>query len=123
MQIEIKGWIFAKPHDYENRVVFEFSQFDYEEQAKSDYGHESWVGYRKIGAHSIMVDVPGDLDPIQLKIAGLEAKRDFMRAQFTKRISEINEQISKLQALPYVVADDPTPAPVADEAEFTDIPF
>lgn len=115
VQIEIKGWIFAKPSWGARRLNYEFSQHDYEEWAKSpDIDRDgSWKQYRKISAHVITVEVP-ELDPKQIAIEALESQKTSLRAELGKRIAEIEDQISKLTAIEY------TP-PSADEE--CDIPF
>lgn len=101
MQIEIKGWIFAKPDAYTGKITFEFSEFDYEDAVKRGTGAASWGAYKKVTPHAFVVDVPEDIDPRELLIAGLEAERTKVRAELTRRITEINDQISKLQAISY----------------------
>jgi hypothetical protein len=49
--------------------------------------------------HSIEVELPDDFDPRQLQIAALERERTALRATFQARITEIEEQISKLLAI------------------------
>jgi hypothetical protein len=46
-------------------------------------------------------DVPENYDPTAQKIAALEAAKEEAQAAFHKSIHQINEKISKLQALEY----------------------
>jgi hypothetical protein len=130
MQIEIKGWVFAKPAWDAESVVYEFSQYDYEEWANNPAidTDGSYKAYRKLGAHTISIefDAP-DLDPRQMLVTGLEAQKKAVRAELGRRIAEIEEQISKLLALPYVAAPDEEESrpnrDVSDVTDVTDLPF
>jgi len=103
--IEIKGWIFAKPNGYTKRIEFEFSSYDYEKAVKEGYNVSDWGSLKKIAEHTITVDVPDDIDPAALLIAGLEAERTKLRAEFTRRINDINDKIQSLQAIEYKPAE------------------
>ncbi len=102
--IEMKGWIFAKPSWDASRVIYEFSQYNYEEWAKNPEidSRGEYKTYRKISEHTIRIDfeVP-DIDPRQMIVDGLEAQKTAIRAELGKRIAEIEDQISKLTALPF----------------------
>lgn len=115
--IEIKGWIFAKPSWDAKTVHYEFSTYDYEQWAKNPDIDKSgqYKSYRKVGEHTIRADAPPDLDPRQMMVDGLEAHKTAIRAELGKRIAEIEEQISKLQAIEYT----PTTEPTSD----VDLPF
>lgn len=47
------------------------------------------------------VDVPEDFDPTVRQIAALERQRELVRAEFSRAIAEINNKLSKLQAITY----------------------
>jgi hypothetical protein len=49
----------------------------------------------------IEIEVPDDYDPRAQQIAALEKKRQKVMADYQKTVNEINDQISKLQALEY----------------------
>lgn len=97
--IEIKGWIWAMPNTFGESVEYKFDSFDYEAAAKRN-PDTNWGTYRKVREHRFAVEVP-ELDPRELILASLEAEREAVRAQFTLRINDINDRISKLQALPF----------------------
>ncbi|WP_407059235.1 hypothetical protein ACKZDW_02300 (plasmid) [Ralstonia syzygii subsp. celebesensis] len=100
--VEIKGWIFAKPATgWEGAgIKYEFSSFDYEAACARGACNE-WRSYRKVVEHTIRIDVPDDIDPTALMLKALESERDDLRAAFQMKISEINDKISKLQALTF----------------------
>jgi hypothetical protein len=49
----------------------------------------------------IEIDVPEDYDPRAQKIAALEKQKQKVMAEYQKTVTEINERISKLQAIAY----------------------
>jgi hypothetical protein len=52
-----------------------------------------------IGEQEIEIEVPDNYDPRAQKIAALEKKKQKVMADYQKTVTEINERISKLQAL------------------------
>ena len=54
-----------------------------------------------VGPQEIEIDVPDDYDPRAQKIAALEKHKKKVMADYQKSVTEINDRISKLQALEY----------------------
>lgn len=106
--IEIKGWIFAKPNDYGNKIDFEFSSYDYEAAAKRGYAGADWGSYKKVAEHTIVAEVPDDIDPVAMKLAALEAERTDLRAKYAARVAQIENEISKLTAIECAPAEAAT---------------
>jgi DNA-binding transcriptional regulator GbsR (MarR family) len=52
-------------------------------------------------SQEIEIDVPADYDPRAQQIAALEKQKQEAMADFQKSVDDINERISKLQALEY----------------------
>jgi hypothetical protein len=52
-------------------------------------------------SQEIELDLPDDFDPRPSQIATLEDKKTMLMADFHKSVTEINDKISKLQALEY----------------------
>lgn len=50
---------------------------------------------------TVTVEVPDDFDPTGRQIAALEKNREELQRQFARAIAEVNERISKLQAITY----------------------
>jgi hypothetical protein len=80
------------------------SQYSWEEKG------EYLVFYAKIpddeartyvGQQEIEIEVPDNYDPRAQKIAALEKHKQKVMADYQKTVMEINERISKLQALEY----------------------
>jgi hypothetical protein len=49
----------------------------------------------------IEIEVPGEFDPRAQQIAALEKEKQKVMADYQKTVTEINDRISKLQALEY----------------------
>jgi hypothetical protein len=54
-----------------------------------------------VGEQEIQIEVPDDFDPRAQQIAALEAQKQKVMADYQKSVTDINSQISKLQALEY----------------------
>ena len=54
-----------------------------------------------VGAQEIEIEVPDDYDPRVQQIAALETLKQKVMADYHKSVMEINDRISKLQALEY----------------------
>jgi len=54
-----------------------------------------------VGEQEIEIEVPDDYDPCAQKIAALEKHKLKVMADYQKTVTEINERISKLQAIEY----------------------
>ena len=54
-----------------------------------------------IGEQEVEIEVPDNYDPTAQKIAALEKKKQKVMADYQKTVNEINERISKLQAIEY----------------------
>lgn len=54
-----------------------------------------------VGEQEVEVEVPDDYDPRSQQIAALQRQRGKAMADYQKTVDDINEKISKLQALEY----------------------
>jgi hypothetical protein len=80
------------------------SQYSWEKEAKfhvypfkvDDTEHLTYVGTQQVE-----IEVPDSYDPRAQKIAALEAQKKKVMADFQKTVDDINERISKLQAIEY----------------------
>lgn len=59
---------------------------------------ESLIFIREI---SIDVDVPDDFNPLPIQVAALEAQKLAALEKYQQEVAEINERLSKLQAITY----------------------
>lgn len=86
--IEIKGHIYGY-RQWDDKLQFSFSEYDM---------GGSWF---KVREHRIVTEVPAGFDPRLAQVAALQEQLEKLRAEFGKRVTEINEQIQSLQALPF----------------------
>ncbi len=54
-----------------------------------------------IGEQEVEVEVPDNFDPRPKQIAALQRQRGKVMAEYQKTVDEINDRISKLQAIEY----------------------
>ena len=54
-----------------------------------------------VGPQEIEIEVPDSYDPRAQQVAALEALKQKVMADYQKMVTDINEKISKLQALEY----------------------
>jgi hypothetical protein len=91
MKIKTTVHIFHSKYSWENKgeyLVF-YAKVDDDE-------------YRTyVGAQEIEIEVPDDYDPRAGKIAALERKKKQVMADYQKTVNDINERISKLQAITF----------------------
>ena len=83
-----------------------FSQFSFEKTGKY------FVMYTKmedseyqiyVGEQEIEIEVPDNFDPRAQKIAALEKQKVRVMADYQKTVDQINDRISKLQAIEYTL--------------------
>ncbi len=93
MKHTIEGFIAYRPatkYQPEPRVTF--LPFD-----PSEYAADIWgVLVRK---ETIEIEVPDDFDPRPQQVAALEAEKQKVRAEFAKRITDLDNEIGKLLAI------------------------
>jgi hypothetical protein len=56
-----------------------------------------------VNEQDVEIEVPNDYDPRQSQISALEARKAKALADYQKTVADINVQISKYQALEYMV--------------------
>lgn len=86
--IEIKGAIYAYRMHFGDSLIFMFHT--------SDIGLDGWF---HVCDHTIVSELPAQFDARAAEVAALEHERDKVRAEMTKRITEINERIQSLLAI------------------------
>lgn len=91
--IEIKGQIYAR-RNWQDQLEFGFYDFD----IGSD-----WF---PVCDHKIVTEIPAGFDPRLAQVAALQAQLEKLRAEFTKRVTEINEQIQSITAIEYTPAQE-----------------
>ncbi|CAB4134160.1 hypothetical protein UFOVP272_27 [uncultured Caudovirales phage] len=87
----------------QTKLYIYFCQYSWETEGKFvpfAYPHES-VLYTFVCEQEIELDVPDNFDPRANQIAALEKQKQKVMADYQKSVAEINDRISKLQALEY----------------------
>jgi len=85
------------------KLYIYFCKYTWETEGKFvpfAYQHES-DHYTFVCEQDIELEVPDNYDPRAQQIVALKEKRQKVMADFQKSVTEINDQISKLQALEY----------------------
>lgn len=85
-------------------IHIHYSQYAWEEKGEylvfyakvEDSDHRTYVC-----SQEIEIEIPDDYDPRAQKIAALEKQKQKVMADYQKTVNEINDRISKLQAIEY----------------------
>ena len=94
MKVTITGFVHARARrDYEmSDAPTEYSFFTFD-------ATDSSMGYMKIGPASFEYELPAEWNPVAAEVASLEAKKAKALADYQQTVSEINDRLSKLQAI------------------------
>jgi hypothetical protein len=88
MKVQIKGLV--------HEVDYGFGEKEYRM-----YGCDmSGQYYSLIGPAEFTYEVPDDFNPIPSKLAAIETAKAAALAEYREKVAELNDQASKLQALP-----------------------
>jgi hypothetical protein len=91
MKVKITAHIHYLKYSWDTEGKFEVFSFKFDDDDSRTY----------VGEQEIEVDVPDNYDPRAQQIAALEKHKQKVMADFQKTVTDINEKISKLQALEY----------------------
>ena len=91
MKIKIKVHIHHQKYEWEDKGQYLVYSHKFDD---TDYRAH-------ICEQEIEVEVPDDFDPRAQQIAALEKQKQKVMAEYQKTVTEINDRISKLQALEY----------------------
>ncbi len=91
MKVKITAHIHYLKYSWDTEGKFEVFSFKFD-----DDDHRTYVGEQEIE-----VDVPDNYDPRAQQIAALEKHKQKVMADYQKMVTDINEKISKLQALEF----------------------
>jgi hypothetical protein len=100
MKISIPGFIYAvgvrhfdmKKMAYVDTPDFRFNTTD-------NLTGEHFRDYALVGPHEIIAEVPDSFDPRKQFVDNLEAEKKRIRAEFNKRITELDRQIQTYLAI------------------------
>jgi hypothetical protein len=93
MKIKITAHVHYNKYSWEDEGKFEVFSVRFD-----DDDHRTYVGEQEIE-----IDVPDSYDPRAQQIAALEKQKQKVMADYQKMVTDINDRISKLQALEYTV--------------------
>jgi hypothetical protein len=88
---QINGFITWEPSPYGDKPSIDFYTYD-----PTKMEHRKGSGMVVVREHSFEVEIPDDFDPRPAQIAALDEQITKTRAEFTKRITELQEQKSRL---------------------------
>ena len=91
MKIKTTVHVHYNKYSWEDNGIFQVYSFKMD-----DCDHRTYVGEQEIE-----IDVPDNYDPRAQQIAALEKHKQKVMADYCKMVNDINERISKLQALEY----------------------
>jgi hypothetical protein len=91
--MKVKTALYVYHNQYSWQDQPEITAFTYR---VDDNEHRTFVGEQEVELH-----IPDEYDPRAQKIAALEKQKQKIMAEYQKSVTDINERISKLQALEY----------------------
>jgi hypothetical protein len=91
MKIKIMAHIHYQKFEWEEEGTYRIASFKMDDTEDRTY----------VGQQEVEFDAPENYDPTAQKIAALQALKQKAQEAFHKSIHQINEKISKLQALEY----------------------
>lgn len=97
MKIVLKGWVYAQQYSWDKPDEWKYSFFS--GQKIDACASENGTGYLPVMPYEVELDGPADWNPIQHMVAGLEAERAEVIADYQKSVASINERLGKLLAL------------------------
>lgn len=101
MKISIPGFIYAKGtrhFDMKLSKYVEGPEYSFHTSANLG-GGEYFRDYALAGPHEIIAEIPDSFDPRQQLVKNLEAEKKRLKAEFAKRVTEIDRQIQTYLAL------------------------
>ena len=91
MKIKIMAHVHYQKFEWEEKGQYRIASFKMDDSEDRSY----------VGQQEVEFDVPENYDPTAQKIAALQVEKEKAQEAFHKSIHQINERISKLQALEY----------------------
>lgn len=90
-KVTISGFVYHYQAKWDNEPTFRFAQWD-------SWGDND-PDYALIGPASFEYELPDNFSPVPAKLAALEKVKQQVRAEFSKRVKELDDQINSLLAL------------------------
>lgn len=100
--IEICGFIFAAVHSHKP----DEPQYMFSQSKDMSFMNSDFTTYVMVTPHTMVVEIPDvQIDYRTVRIAALEKEREKVRADLGKRITDITNEISKLQAIEFTASE------------------
>lgn len=99
MQIEIKGYVHARIYSWAPDKP-QYEVFSSADVSCLNSEHATYVLVQEV---TFTIDAPA-IDYRTIRIAALDKEETKLRADFQKRVTEIREEVSRLQAIEYTPA-------------------
>lgn len=100
MKIKVKGFLFWKP-THGGKGEFELMPWDCRTWQADSRGGRVFVA-----EHTTEIEVPDGFNPLPEQVSMLKAEKEKARADFQRRVTEIDRQIQSLLAIEHV---EPSP--------------
>jgi len=91
MKVKITAHIHSLKYSWDNEGAYQVFSWKFDDTDNRTY----------VGEQEIEVDVPDSYDPRAQQIAALEKQKKKVMADYQEMVTDINDHISKLQALEY----------------------
>lgn len=87
----ITGYIVSTQYGLKDAPLIEFRTY----KPSAEYSPNTVI----VREHSFDVDVPDDFDPRPAMIASLQEQKQIVRAEFAKKVKQLDDQIADLLAI------------------------
>lgn len=91
MKIQATVYVYFQKYTWQDKGIYQVFSYKYDDDENRTFVCEQ----------EIEVEVPENYDPTAQKIASLESQKQNAMLHYNDTVMEINERISKLQALEY----------------------
>jgi len=93
VKLKLEGFVYEHVSRYDGEKSYHLL-------SSPDSSDEDWA---LVGPLSLPVDypIPDGWNPTATKVAALEREREEVKAEFARTVADLNERISKLQAITY----------------------
>ena len=92
----IKGYITSTQYSLHSKPTIDFATY----KPRAEYSPNTVI----VAEHEFEVDVPDDFDPRPSMVDSLKEQKRLARAEFAKKVTEIDQRIQSLLAIEHVVA-------------------
>lgn len=100
MKVSIPGFIYAKgTRHFDMKLARYVEGPEYSFHGSDNLNGEYFRDYALVGPHEIIADIPEKFDPRQQLVKNLEAEKRRLKAEFGKRVTEIDRQIQTYTAI------------------------